>query len=89
MSKHGFIAGQQVIPLLMQTETLKGGKYNSVQSHYRAVMTTSVYRLKRAHLLTPVPLRIFSDHAENEYCSLEAMGNAVKILAGVVARLEE
>ncbi|CAM9371601.1 unnamed protein product [Ectocarpus sp. 4 AP-2014] len=28
-------------------------------------------------------------HAENEYCSLEAMGNAVKILAGTVARLEK
>eukprot|EP00904_Undaria_pinnatifida_P004372 jgi/Undpi1/13936/HiC_scaffold_9.g03587.m1 len=27
-------------------------------------------------------------HAENEYCSLEGMGNAVKVLAGVVARLE-
>lgn len=29
------------------------------------------------------------DHAENEYCSLEGMGNAVKILAGVVARMEK
>ncbi|CAN0024982.1 unnamed protein product [Ascophyllum nodosum] len=28
-------------------------------------------------------------HAENEYCSLEAMGNAVKVLAGVIARLEQ
>lgn len=30
-----------------------------------------------------------ADHAENEYCSLESMGKAVKILAGVVARLEK
>lgn len=30
-----------------------------------------------------------ADHAENEYCSLEGMGHAVKVLAGVIARLEK
>lgn len=36
-------------------------------------------------------LRVFlsADHAENEYCSLSGMGNAVKVLAGVIARLEK
>lgn len=30
-----------------------------------------------------------SDHAENEYCSLAGMGAAVKVLAKVIALLEE
>lgn len=34
------------------------------------------------------PVSRHADHAENEYCSLEGMGKAVKVLAGVIARLE-
>lgn len=47
-------------------------------------------------LFRPVLFGIFAscvflsaDHAENEYCSLEGMGHAVKVLAGVIARLEK
>lgn len=34
------------------------------------------------------PVSRHADHAEDEYCSLEGMGKAVKVLAGVIARLE-
>lgn len=40
-------------------------------------------------LFLPGCMFMSADHAENEYCSLEGMGNAVKVLSGVIARLEK